>query len=142
MHHVAIMNKSWKMIPKILSGEKTVESRWYVTRRAPWGRIRKDDTVFFKNAGARVTAQARVSRILQFILEDVHATRRIIAKYGKSICLPNPDPESWPRLPRYCVLIFLKNPKAVKKPFQINKKGFGAGAGWITLTDIRHIAVV
>lgn len=51
MHHIAIMNGPWNLIPKILSGEKTIESRWYRTRRAPWGGIRAGDTVYFKDSG-------------------------------------------------------------------------------------------
>lgn len=33
MEHVAIMKKSWGLTRKILSGEKTIESRWYRFRR-------------------------------------------------------------------------------------------------------------
>ncbi|MEI7477466.1 MAG: hypothetical protein WCJ81_02865 [bacterium] len=39
MDHVAIMKKSRKLIPKIVSGEKTIESRWYQTKRAPWNTV-------------------------------------------------------------------------------------------------------
>jgi len=41
MDHVAIMKRSWGLIPKILSGEKTIESRWYKKRIPPWNRISK-----------------------------------------------------------------------------------------------------
>ena len=54
MDHVAIMNKSWGLIPKILSGSKTIESRWYKTKRTPWDKIAKGDTVYFKNSGEQV----------------------------------------------------------------------------------------
>jgi len=44
MDHVAIMTPSWKLIPKILDGKKTIESCWYQTRRAPWGKIAIGDS--------------------------------------------------------------------------------------------------
>jgi ASC-1-like (ASCH) protein len=66
MHHVAIMNKSWKLIPKILSGEKTIESRWYHTKRSPWNIVSQEDTVFFKDSGSNITASAKVARVIQY----------------------------------------------------------------------------
>jgi len=35
--HVAIMRKGWGLTGKILTGEKTIESRWYMNRYRPWG---------------------------------------------------------------------------------------------------------
>jgi hypothetical protein len=39
---------------------------------------------------------------------------------------------------KYCVLVFLKNPRKVK-PFEIDKSGFGAMSAWITVDDIAKI---
>ena len=39
---------------------------------------------------------------------------------------------------RYCMLIFIKNPEQVK-PFDIDKKGFGAMASWICVDDINKL---
>lgn len=141
MHHVAIMNKSWKLIPKILSGEKTIESRWYKTKRAPWDKITAGDTVFFKNSGEKVTARAEVSSVLQFTLKDISDAEKIIKKYGKEICLVNSKPETWGKILNYCILIGLKNPEPIKNPFQINKKGFGGPVAWITVENIKSIAI-
>ena len=139
MHHVAIMNKSWNLIPKILSGEKSIESRWYQTRRTPWDTIKKGDTVFFKNAGEPVTAQAKISSVKQFEINGITKARELVKEYGKGICLVNNNPAVWGKLPKYCILIFLQNPLVIQKPFHINKKGFGTGAAWITLEDIEKI---
>ena len=66
MDHLAIMNASWNLIPKILSGEKSVESRWYKTKRAPWDKIKSGETIYFKNSGGLVIAKATVANVLQF----------------------------------------------------------------------------
>ena len=66
MDHVAIMKKSWGLTEKILSGEKKIESRWYMIRCAPWDRIKGTDTVYFKNSGEPITIKALVTKVLQF----------------------------------------------------------------------------
>ncbi len=50
MDHVAIMKKAWKLIPKILDGQKKVESRWGVNKCAPWGKIKVGDNVNLERA--------------------------------------------------------------------------------------------
>jgi hypothetical protein len=139
MDHVAIMKKSWGLVPKIISGEKKIESRWYKNKSAPWGKIKEGDTIYFKNSGESVTASAKVSNVLQFNLQNVSDARNIVKKYGKKICLINSNPVTWGKLPRYCILKFLKNAKYLDKPFNINKNGFGTGAAWLCVQDIIKI---
>ena len=141
MHHVAIMKKSWNLIPKILSGEKSIESRWYQTKRTPWNKVKAGDTVFFKNTGERIIVRATVSEVIQFKISRIVDVMAIVKKYGKDICLVNDNPMTWEKCAKYCILLRLQNPRAIEKPFQINKKGFGTGAAWITIKDIREIEI-
>jgi hypothetical protein len=141
MDHVAIMNKSWQLIPKIVSGEKVIESRWYKTRRAPWNAINVGDVVYFKNSGELITAFAEVSNILQFVLQDERDAEEVVKKYGKNICIVNADPKTWGKLPKYCILIFLKNAKYLDKPFQINKTGFGNSTAWLLVNNIKKVKI-
>lgn len=141
MHHVAIMNKSWQLIPKILSGEKTIESRWYQTRRVPWNKIQDGDRVYFKNSSEAITAEAQVTKVLQFELNNKQDIQNILDKYGKKICLVNTNIDAWDKLPKYCILIFLSKPKQITKPFQIDKTGFGSATAWLTLININTIKI-
>lgn len=136
MHHVAIMKPSWKLIPKILSGEKTIESRWYQTRRAPWNGIQTGDTVYFKDSGKPVSARARVSRVIQLEINTLGDAQAIVKKYGKGICIVNKDPATWGTLPKYCILIYIESPKVLRKPFDIDKRGFGSAAAWLSVKNI------
>lgn len=138
MHHVAIMKPSWKLIPKILSGEKTIESRWYQTRRAPWNGIAAGDVVYFKDSGKPVTAKAEVAEALQFELRDLDDARKIVAEYGKEISLVNPDLATWGSVPRYAILIRLGNPQTIA-PFEIDKRGFGSAAAWLAVGEIAKV---
>lgn len=135
MDHIAIMKKSWGLIPKILSGEKTIESRWYQTRRKPWDSIEKGDRVFLKNSGEPVSTKAKVLRVWQFEIRNAQEAKKIIDEFGNRICLANSDPAKWGRIPKYCILIELSKPSKIR-PFSINKKGFGMAAAWICTKDI------
>lgn len=143
MHHVAIMNRSWKLIPKILSGEKTIESRWYKTKRIPWNSVKNGDTIFFKDSGDLVTLQATVGRVIQIEDYTQQQLRFILKKYGGSpgICFSKPRlAYAWAKDKNYAILIFLKDPRPVK-PFQITKAGFGSGCAWITVKNIKEIII-
>jgi ASC-1-like (ASCH) protein len=125
------MNKSWNLIPKIVSGQKSIESRWYQTKRAPWNKIKIGDRVFFKNSSELVIASAEVSKVFQFELNDKYDAKNLIEKYNKKICLLNSNLDTWGKLPRYCILMFLKKAKYLDQPFKISKKGWGTGTAWL-----------
>jgi len=135
------MEKSWDFTKKILDGEKTIESRWYKTRKAPWGRIRENDTVFFKDAGKPATAKAMVTDVISFEELIPRKVKKILNKYYKDLGIPKNEISNFYQRfknKRYCILIFLKNPKEIK-PFKINKKGFGSMTSWICVGDIKRL---
>ncbi len=141
MDHIAIMKKSWGLVPKVLTGEKTIESRWYKNRVAPWDKIKKGDTVYFKDSGEPVTLKTSVSGILQFSGLTPEKVKRILLKYGARDGLRTDELDKYYQLFRdknYCLLIFLENPQKVK-PFKINKAGYGAMSAWITVDDIKKL---
>jgi ASC-1-like (ASCH) protein len=141
MHHVAIMKKSWVFLPKILSGEKTIESRWYKTKRAPWGKIKEGDTVYFKNSGEPVIARSTVTRVLSFDNLTPKRIKQLLKKYARPLGIYKTDILTFCKIlecQRYGILIFLKNPKKVK-PFEIKKKGFGAMSAWLCIGDTERL---
>jgi|WetSurMetagenome_2_1015567.scaffolds.fasta_scaffold1154001_1 ASC-1-like (ASCH) protein len=141
MDHVAIMNKSWKLIDKILLGKKTIESRWYKAKVAPWNRISEGDIVYFKDAGCKISAKAEVIKVLQFNIISDGKTREIIDLYGGEgkICFSSKENAyEWAKGKKYCVLVFLKNPVSVV-PFEISKKGFGNACAWMAVGRIEDV---
>lgn len=141
MHHVAIMRKSWGLLPKILTGEKTIESRWYKNRYSPWDRIKKGDVIYFKDSGAPATVKAEVLNVVQYSGLTPIKVKRILNKYGIKDGLGINEIDKYYQMfkdKKYCLLVFLKNPRKVK-PFNINKSGFGNMAAWITVNDISQI---
>ena len=115
------MKKSWGLIPKILTGEKTIESRWYRSKIAPWNKVALKDVIYFKNSGGLIELKATVSEVLQFEFKNISEIKNVIKKYGKDICLIEPNPKKWGRVPRYGILIKLINPEKVSNQFKIKK---------------------
>ncbi len=159
MDHVAIMKKSWGMMGKILSREKKIESRWYKSKRCPWGKIKKGDTIYFKNSGEPVSVKAKVKKVIylpsppradegvdKVLLHrppdlTPQKVKQILNKYGKDDGIgKNEIPEFYKlfKNKKYCLLIFLEKPQKIK-PFNINKAGFGNMSAWLTLGNIAKI---
>ena len=137
MDHVAIMKKSWNLTAKILSGEKKIESRWYLTRRKPWDYIKKGEVIYFKNSGESVNLKAIAKKVIQIESLNPSAVSRLINDYGKEIGVGK-DFLKTVKDKKYCLLIFLSNPVAIK-PFEIDKKGFGNMVAWISVENINKI---
>ncbi len=142
--HIAIMRSSWNLIPKILEGEKTVESRWYKIRACPWGRIFPGDTLYFKDSGKPVTVKARVTRVEEYILENPSDAIELF------LTIKNQDlgvaASSLKEIPkhileyitgkRYAIFVHFDQVEKLKKPFNISKEGFGSQAGWLCVEGV------
>jgi len=143
MDHVAIMRKSWRLTGKILGGKKTIESRWYKSRQAPWDKIRRGETVFFKDSGEPVSLRAQVEKVIQFSDLNPVRVREILRRYGDEDGIEKERiGEFYDRFKdrKYCILVFLRNPRTVR-PFNIDKKGFGNMTTWIAVEDIGKIKI-
>lgn len=141
MEHLAIMTKSWGLIEKIITGKKKIESRWYKSKIAPYDRISKGDTVYFKNSGEPVTLKAEVSDIKQFSDLTPKKVRSILEDYGELIGIEKSHIDIYFRIfknKKYCILVFLKDPTRVK-PFKVNKKRYGIMSSWICIEKIDDI---
>lgn len=140
MDHVAIMRKSWGLTQKVLSGEKKIESRWYKSRRAPWDKIKSGDVVYFKDSGEPVKIKTEVEKVLQFSDLTPERAEEILDEYGRLDGIEKEIPKFFELFKdkKYCMLIFLKNPKEIE-PFEIDKSGFGAMSAWITVPSVDDI---
>lgn len=136
------MNPKRKLIPKILSGQKTIESRWYMMKIAPRDKIHAGDTVYFKDAGQMVTASASVAHVLQYDHYTDEQLQEIFHSYADGIAFYSPLDEFylWAKPKKYCILIFLKHPKKIM-PFAIDKRWYGNACAWISLDDIGKISI-
>lgn len=144
MHHIAIMNPELKFIDKILTGEKTIETRWYKNRITPWHKISSGDEVYFKNSGLDVTAKAKVDKVIFIDLLTPEAVHELVNEYFVEIGLNNEIKDQFIKKhldKNYAILIWLKDPKKLK-PFKISKVGYGNAAAWLTLPRIETLVKI
>ncbi len=139
--HVAIMKKSWGLIPKILDGTRIAESRWYKSKITPWDRIHPGDNLYFKNSGEPVTVKTRVSKVLQYEIKNNDHALEVMKKHAKKDlgleAIPR-EIKNYILNKNYAIFVFLDSVEKVK-PFTIDKTSFGTMAAWITTDDINKI---
>lgn len=126
MKHLAILKQPF--LDMILSGEKTIESRWAMHKIAPFNKLSVGDEILLKETSKDVIATAKVKDFKYFELTPKVADE-IKQKYGKEIGVYKF--ENWEnyRNKKYCTLIWLENVEKVK-PFKVKRSN---GAGWLII---------
>lgn len=66
MKHIAILRQLFYDF--VLSGLKTIESRWSMHKIAPYNKIKIGDTIFIKKTGDKILANAVVKDVKFFDL--------------------------------------------------------------------------
>ena len=138
MDHLAILSKKSKLLDKILSGEKTIESRWNIPRITPYENVSPGDTIYFKESGVpEVTAKATAKETLFFGDLTLSKIEKILQQYASSIGVGKSYAQEIKNR-KYCTLVFLEDVQEIE-PFKIDKTGYGTGCAWITVEDIKTI---
>lgn len=137
------MHQSWGLTRKILTGEKTIESRWYKNKYKPWGKIKTGDDLYFKDSGSPVTIKTTVGKVLQFDRLTPKKVKELLNKYAKAggLGIEKKEINKYFQMfknKKYCLIIFLKEPKKIK-PFTIDKTGFGAMASWLVVDTLNEL---
>ena len=140
MDHLAIMSKQLQLLPKILQGEKTIESRWYKTRKAPFNKIKVGDIVYFKDSGAPVTIKSLVKKVIQFDNLSEQRIYDLLHEYEKELGINADEYYNSIKNKKYGIIIYLDKVEQIN-PFQIDKKGFGNQSSWITIDNIATITI-
>ena len=128
MKHIAILRQPF--FDMVLSGEKTIESRWAMHKVAPYGKIKSGDKILLKETGKDVTAVA-VARRVEFFELTPSLVDEIRVQYGKEIGTDKFEDWQATRQKKYCTLIWLKNVRKVE-PIKVKRSN---GAGWIIYDD-------
>ncbi|OGC50628.1 hypothetical protein A2716_02990 [candidate division WWE3 bacterium RIFCSPHIGHO2_01_FULL_40_23] len=143
MDHVAILKKEWGLLKKILSGQKTVESRWYKTQVAPWDKIFKGDVVYFKDSGRPVTLKAKVLDVHQYFVKDNKQALGLMKKYTLRDLGAADIPQeirNYILNKKYAIFVLLSEISEVPA-FNIDKTGYGMQSAWMCVGDINKVKV-
>ncbi len=128
MKHVAILKQPF--FDMILSGEKTIESRFSMNKIVPFNKVSIGDEIYLKQTGKQVTAKAEVDKVQYYQLTPEMADQ-IRKDFGKQIGIDKFEDWETTRNKRYCTLIWLKNVKKIS-PVEVPRSN---GAGWLLLED-------
>lgn len=128
MKHLAVVRQPFYDL--ILSGEKTIESRWSLNRCAPYQKVEAGDMIFFKLPGKSITATAQVEKVKFFELSPQLADK-IKNEYGSQIAIDKFQNWEECRKKKFLTLIWLRDVKTIS-PCSFNKKG---RAGWVCKAD-------
>jgi len=115
---------------KILSGKKTIESRFSRRKSPPYGVISSGDLVYIKPTGKEIIGQFRVQKVLFFDgLEDSDILD-FKKRYGRQLAM---EEDYWKKKigSRYLSLIFIgDSARYLTSPIKIPKKDL---RGWVVL---------
>lgn len=143
MDHLAIMNK--RFINKLLSGEKTIESRWSKFKRIPFRKVAKGDTIYFKISSGPVLAKANATKINFYHRDlDIESINEFVSKNYKKLGLNNKNETiqylEQNKEKKYGTFITLSKIENIN-PFNVSKKGHGIRSSWIIVPDINFLKI-
>ena len=135
------MKKQWGLVPKILKGEKTVESRWYKNKITPWNKVKIGDTIYFKASGEKVGLKAKVTGVEQYEIQNNEHAHKVIGKYSLQDLGTAEIAEiidGYISNKNYAIFVHFDDVEKVE-PFSIDKTGFGMQAAWLTVPFLEKI---
>lgn len=130
--HVAIVAPA--CLGAILDGRKTIESRLSRTRRAPFGRVRPGDRIYFKASGGPFGAAAVIDRVLSASGLSPEGVQALAAKYD---CRVLGGDAYWraKAASRFATLIWLRGVRPTSSGPMFRPVGRPASShAWFTLT--------
>ena len=122
--HIAILKQPF--FDMVLSGEKTIESRWSMHKVAPYNKVSVGDKILLKETGKDVTATA-IAKKVQYYELTPQLVEEINQKYGKEIGTSKFKDWQATLQKKYCTLIWLGDVKKVD-PIKVKRSN---GAGWL-----------
>ena len=133
--HLVIMKKLY--LDAILTGRKTIESRFMKTKCAPLGKIVTGDRLFFKVSSGPVCATGRAGKVMDFENLTPKRIERFKRTYNDRI-VGCEDYWAEKSGSKWGVLVWLEEAKAIE-PVWIDKKDWRA---WVVLTAEKNFGLL
>lgn len=124
--HLGIFNQPYYSF--LMSGIKTIESRFSINKCSPYNKVKTNDIVFIKETGKPICAYCNVKDVKYYSKENNNLDLKLLEKeYSKEICAFNDNFWLDRRNKSYATLLWISKPKTIT-PFCIDKKD---KRGWI-----------
>lgn len=136
--HLAIMNK--QTIEAILSGRKTVETRFSKHKIPPFGQVSAGDLIYMKPPGEDIIGQCRVKKVFNFEGLTSNDMEKLFVDYGKQIGIGVKEEDEkyfqGKRDSSYGTLIFIsESERFITSPVKIKKRDL---RGWVVLGEYKY----
>jgi ASC-1-like (ASCH) protein len=113
--HIAILCEPY--ITYVLSGKKTIESRFSRNKSLPFNRVNKNDIVILKESGGDYLGLFEVNEVKQYSFRDNDEPLTVFSEYLNELCVDSDWIDS-KKNSKYATLIFIKNVAEIK-PFNV-----------------------
>jgi hypothetical protein len=127
-NHIAILSHK-SVLDKILSGEKTIESRFSRVKSVPFGQISAGDVVYFKLSGGPVLGRARIARVEEYDNLTPRLIEELANRYQQELAL-SVDFLARKMESKFASLLFLEGVEHCE-PWNYKQEG---RSGWIVLS--------
>jgi hypothetical protein len=127
--HIAILSHK-SVLDKILSGEKTIESRFSRVKGVPFGQISAGDTVYFKLSGGPVLGKAKVAAVEEHENLNPRRIEELARQYARELAI-SVDFLARKLESKFATLIFLVEVGPCD-PWSYKQEG---RSGWIILPE-------
>ena len=131
--HLAILRKS--AIEAILSGKKTIETRFSQHRIAPYGKVSVGDLIYLKPPGQDLVGQFKAKKIIYFEGLEEEDLDKIFKEYGPKIKTGGKEEDekyqAEKKSSKFGTLIFIsESERFITSPIKVKKKDL---RGWMVM---------
>jgi hypothetical protein len=124
-------------LTRVLSGEKTVESRFLQVRIAPFDRVAPGDHLLLKQVGGPIVAKATAAVVRQFADLTPARVLNLTNTFRDELRL-DADFAAHAQAARYAVLVWLADVRRLTLPCPYAKRD---RRGWVVLSEIENEAL-
>ncbi|QVK17025.1 hypothetical protein KHQ81_09005 [Mycoplasmatota bacterium] len=139
MDHVVYLNTKAKEFDKLITKTKSCIIRGGAGRKMPYGRVFKDDVLYFisNNGEGLVKAKAMVTDVYNSTKMTTEESIKLVDDNSDKLQLSALQHKRWAGK-KYLVLISIDNFKEIE-PFKIDKSNYGSMEDWLPVEDIERV---
>lgn len=141
MDHVVYLDAKAKELQNLINGNKSMIIRGAAGRKMPYGRVSKDDVLYFiENKGdGLVKGKAWVDSVYNSSKLDQDESMVIVDKNQDKLCLDAGLKRRFAGK-RYLILIGIKDFTSLE-PFKIDRSAYSNMDDWLPVEDIRKVLI-
>ena len=141
MDHVVYLDANAKELELILSRKKTMIIRGATGRKLPYGRVHRNDMLYFinNNAEGLVRASAKVKSVLNSDKLTEEESALLVDRHQDKLQLTKKQYDRWAGK-CYLVLIEIGDVKSIES-FRIDKSDYGNMDDWLPVEQVERVRI-